>query len=356
MYVKLFSAALLGAWITFSVGQPAAEAADLPSTNLKVSGGNRTSQLFRHVYGPFWSKDLMEMTGGAITADFASIDELGLKGPEILRLLKLGVFDISHGTISYMAGEDARFEGLDLSGLTLDIETQRAISDAYKPVLSNRLESVHNVKLLTLAPVTVQAFYCREDIGGLAGLEGKKVRVFNKTMADFVEAVGGATVNIPFAEVVPAMQRGVADCAITGTASGNTARWWEVTSYLYVLPMGWAMTFFGANLDSWNRLDESVRDYLTAELAVLEDKMWAQADGDVQDGIDCNTGMDVCDSGIEADPKMKLIEVSDADRALHAELMQSTVVPRWAERCGEECAMEWNDTIGKVLGIMAPAN
>ncbi len=354
MTVRILTAAILGAWIAFSVAQPAAEAADLPKTNLKVSGGNRTSQLFRHVYGPFWSNDLMEMTEGAITADFASIDELGLKGPEILRLLKLGVFDISHGTISYMAGEDARFEGLDLSGLTLDIETQRAISEAYKPVLAKRLESAHNVKLLTLAPVTVQAFYCREDIGGLSGLKGKKVRVFNKTMADFVEAVGGVTVNIPFAEVVPAMQQGVADCAITGTASGNTARWWEVTSYLYVLPMGWAMTFFGANVDSWNRLDASVQEYLTAELAELENRMWAQAAGDVQDGIDCNTGMDVCDSGIEADPKMTLIEVSDADRALHGELMQSTVVPRWAERCGSECAMEWNDTIGNVLGISAP--
>lgn len=353
MKTGFVGAALLGAAAIFTLGQ-LAEAADLPKTNLKVSGGNRTSQLFRHVYGPFWSQGLAEKTGGAITADFASLEELGLKGPEILRLLKLGVFDISHGTISYMAGEDARFEGLDLSGLTLDIDSQRKVAEAYKPVLSDRLAQAHKVKLLTLAPVTVQAFYCRESINGLADLKGKKVRVFNKTMADFVEAVGGATVNIPFAEVVPAMQRGVADCAITGTASGNTARWWEVTSYLYVLPMGWAMTFFGANIDNWNRLDPQVQEYLTTELAALEDKMWAQAAADVQDGIDCNTGAGECDTGIPADPKMTLIDVTDADRDLHAKLMRDTVVPRWAERCGGDCAKEWNGTIGKVLGITAP--
>jgi hypothetical protein len=30
---------------------------------------------------------------------------------------------------------------------------------------------------------------------------------------------------MPFAEVVPALQRGVVDCAVTGTLSGNTAGW-----------------------------------------------------------------------------------------------------------------------------------
>ncbi|MGQ0535176.1 MAG: ATP phosphoribosyltransferase, partial [Methanobacteriota archaeon] len=39
---------------------------------------------------------------------------------------------------------------------------------------------------------------------------------FNKTLTDFVEGIGGTTVTIPFADVVPAMQRGVADCGVTG--------------------------------------------------------------------------------------------------------------------------------------------
>ena len=37
----------------------------LPSVNLKVSGGNRTQNLFRYVYGPFFTEELPERSGGA---------------------------------------------------------------------------------------------------------------------------------------------------------------------------------------------------------------------------------------------------------------------------------------------------
>ena len=188
-----------------------------------------------------------------MTTTFGSIEELGIKGPEILRLLSLGIFDISEGTISYMAGEDPHFDGLDLPGVTLDIDTQRETAiEAYKPVLAKLMAEKFNTRLLSMSPVALQVFYCRGEIDGLASLEGKKVRTFNRAMADLVEAAGASTINLTFAEVVPAMQQGVADCAVTGTSAGNTARWWEVTDHLYPLPMGWSMTFFAANQDSWN--------------------------------------------------------------------------------------------------------
>jgi hypothetical protein len=32
------------------------------------------------------------------------------------------------------------------------------------------------------------------------------------------------------------------------------------------------------------------------------------------------------------------------------------VLPRWAARCGAECVRNWNDTVGKVVGLTAKAN
>ena len=66
------------------------------------------------------------------------------------------------------------------------------------------------------------------------------------------------------------MQRGVADCAITGTSAGNTARWWEVSDRLYTLPMGWSMIFLAANHETWQKLDPKVRDFLEKEFAEFE--------------------------------------------------------------------------------------
>ena len=52
----------------------------VPEVNLKVSGGNRTQNLFRYVYGPFFTEELPEKSGGVATTTFGSIEELGIEG------------------------------------------------------------------------------------------------------------------------------------------------------------------------------------------------------------------------------------------------------------------------------------
>ena len=333
----------------------AAAAQDLQKINLKVSGGNQTQNMFQRIYKPFFTETLQAKSGGAITTTFGSLEELGLRGPEVLRLLRQGVFDISEGTLSYMAGEDARFDGLDLPGVTLDIATQRKAADAFRPVLAKTLEEKYNTKLLSMSPIAIQAFYCKGEIKGVDSLRGKAVRTFNRAMSSLVEGFGGSTVNLPFAEVVPAMQRGVAQCAITGTSAGNTARWWEVSDHLYMLPMGWSMTFFGANSRNWARLDEKTRSFLEAQFKELEDRMWAQAESDIIDGANCNTGRGPCKDGIQANPKMTYVEATEADRVAAQKVLRERVLPDWAQRCGAECVTQWNATVGKVTGLEAKA-
>ena len=40
-----------------------------------------------------------------------------------------------------------------------------------------------------------------------------------------------SAVTIAFAEVVPALQKGVADCGITGTMPAYNAKWWQVVTH-----------------------------------------------------------------------------------------------------------------------------
>ena len=347
----LISALVLGGIVALAGN---ATAADYQNTHLKMAGLTSTQNMFKYILKPYFGEEISKKTGGAVTVDYKPSDVLGLKGTEILRLLKMGVFDISTGAISYMAGEDPRFEGMDLPGLAMSIEEARKVADAYKPVIAERMAKFHNTKLLELYPITVQVWYCRTPIGGLADVKGKKVRVYNASMADFVEAAGAGGVNIPFVEVVPAMNRGVADCALTGTSAGNTARWWEVTKYLFNMPMGWAIQFVAINMDTWNRLDAKVQEFLLGEFSMLNEKLWAQAAADVQDGINCNTGKGECKYGIKADPPMTFVPVTSGDKALHKKIVEETVVARWAKRCGSDCAKRWNATIGKVVDMKAP--
>ena len=104
----------VGLGVAFSIFASMVHAQQLPATSLKVLGGNQTQNMFRYIEKPFFTKELGEKSNGSITTTFGSLEELGIKGPEVLPLLRLGVFDIAEGTLSYMAGEDPRFDGLDL--------------------------------------------------------------------------------------------------------------------------------------------------------------------------------------------------------------------------------------------------
>ncbi|MEH6633285.1 MAG: TRAP transporter substrate-binding protein [Halopseudomonas aestusnigri] len=308
--------------------------------------GNLTN--YQKHEGPFWNDYIGKATGGKITGEIKPQTELGLKGFEIMRLIKLGVFDYAYGLPGYVAAETPVLEGLDLSTLTQDITTQRKVSDAYFPVLEKEFAKVYNAKLLQLYPFPSQTLWCRDEIKSLADLRGKKIRVYSATLGDFVEGAGGTSVTVPFAEVIPALEKGVVDCGITGTMSAYKAKWHQVANYAYVLRVGWGMAFGAMNINTWDSLGAEKQAVLTKELSTMTDAMWDETASEDKIAIACITG-GKCDIG-EAGA-MVLVEPSEADLIQRVEIMNSIVLPRWAERCGDECINNWKKTVGPVVGL-----
>jgi TRAP-type C4-dicarboxylate transport system substrate-binding protein len=348
--IKALAGGLAGAAI-FAAG---ALAQDLPKTSLKVVGAWGNLSQFKNYEQPFWTKDISEKSKGAITAEITPFNEMGLKGAEIFRLMRLGVIDFGSTVLGYVAGDDARNEAVDLAGLAPDVATARKISDAYKPVYNAFYREKFGIEVLGIWPYPAQVIFCNGEIKGLADLKGKKVRTGNRTLAEFVEALGGTGVTLAFSEVVPALQNKVVDCAITGTLSGNSAKWYEVATHIYALPVGWSQVMHAVNSKRWNSLDPKVRDFIKAEIANLEDKIWKATDIETQQGFDCNIGKDTCTMGTKA--KMTLVPVTEADKALLKKTLTETVVPKWAARCAGDCVAKWNDSIGKIVGVTAKSN
>ena len=222
-----------------------AAAQDLPKSHFKVIGLNGPTPASIHDEVPFWRKTITEASKGAITADITPLDQMGIDDKTMLRLLKLGVMDFAGMDISKMAGDDPRFEACDLAGLTLDPDKARAACDAYRAVIDRQMQKNWNAKLLAFGGNTPQVFWCKDVATGLAGFKGKKVRVFNNTMRDFLGGVGATAVSMAFAEVVPALSAGVVDCGVTGSLSGNTAGWNEVTKSIYPMSLGWSINVRG---------------------------------------------------------------------------------------------------------------
>ena len=193
--------------------------------------------------------------------------------------------------------------------------------------------------------------FCNAEIKGLADIKGKKVRTSSRTTAEFVEALGGSSVTMAFGEVVPALQNKVVDCAITGSLSGYSAKWYEVSTHLVALPINWNQQIHAVNQKAWDKLDPNVRTFLQANVKTLVDNIWDAAARQTQEGYDCNTGAAACPFPVKG--KMVLVQPSDADRALLKKVTQEAVLPKWAARCSAQCVKDFNATVGKTLGVTA---
>ncbi len=331
-----------------------ASAADLPKNAFKVVGTWGNLSNYKNHEGPFWNKTVPEHSNGALTAHAQPLTELGLKGFELMRLLKLGVFDFAFGSIGYVASEDAVFEGVDLSGIAPSIESMHKVAELYRPILDKAFEKTFGAKLMILNPFPSQLIFCNADIKSIQDLKGKRIRGYSTTLGDFVEGAGASSVTISFAEVVPALQKGVADCGITGTMPAYQAKWYEVITHVLKLRVGWGMAFGAFNLKRWNQLDKATQAFFTKEFKALEDEMWAATKAEDEMGIICNTGMGKCTEG--APGHMKLVEASASDEKARQKILNDFVLKRWANRCSDQCVKDWNDTVGKYLKLTAKAN
>ena len=203
-----------------------------------------------------------------------------------------------------------------------------------------------------LYPFPSQTLWCNGEVNGIEDLNGKKIRVYSTTLGDFVEGVGGTSVTVSFSEVIPALEKGVVDCAITGTMSAYTAKWNQVATHAYTLRVGWGLAFGAMNMDKWNSLSADQQALMQSEIATLTDAMWAETATEDDVAISCITG-GACKVG-EAG-SMTLVEPSKADLKARDAIATDVVLARWAERCGEECAANWNAAVGPILGLTAAA-
>jgi TRAP-type C4-dicarboxylate transport system substrate-binding protein len=282
---------------------------------------------------------------------FRTFQELGMKGEELTRLASRGGFDIVALLGGYVSGDAPFFIGSDIPGLAPTLEDAKKQTDAYREVLDKYMQQHLNVKLLTLWPYPLQILYCREPVKSLEDLRGKRIRVHGTALSDLVKGIGGIAVSIPFAEVYTSLQRGVADCAATSTLAGNAQKWYEVSNTLVTLPLGWATSAHVAHKGFWDKLEPGARSFLTKEMAAMEKMLWDMARDRGEDALSCNMG-GACKHGTKG--AMKLYRLSAPELAKVKGLVSESILLDWAKECTSKykpCKAEWNQTIGKVVGV-----
>jgi len=156
-----------------------------------------------------------------------------------------------------------------------------------------------------------------EDIKGL------KVRVFGKTLGEFIKAVGAVPTLMSGSEQFLAYQRGTVDAGMTAINAVKSRKLYEVMDYLTVTNHADVEFVVLINEKTWQGLSQGQRDILTAAARKVETALraqYAKIDADALDFIANKT-------------KMKVVRISDADRAAWRAATRS-VVDTYIEKAG----------------------
>lgn len=330
-------------------------ASPVMAQDLSVVGSWSSLPLDKQFETPFWTKTLPAASNGKINVTMTTHDQMNLGVADVYRLLGNGVYDVAMTVGDYAVADAPALEGLDVPLVALTAPEARAMVDAARPMVEDIFRTTFNSHVLAIAPYPPQVVFCNSDVSKLDDLKGLKIRASGRMTAKFLEALGAEGVNVSFAEVPGALQKGVVDCAVTGAGSGYSAGWWEVSTNLMPIPLGgWDPVVTAINLDKWNSLDAETQKLISTQIKTkFEDPAWADAQDALKNDIACLTGNGTCPKG-EA-RSMKLVKVSDADFAKAREILVDTVLPEWAKRAGGDWAKRWNDTVGKVVGVTIAA-
>ncbi|MGB6105523.1 MAG: TRAP transporter substrate-binding protein [Pusillimonas sp.] len=296
--------------------------------------------------------DFAKHSGLPVEVDYKPMDSLGIKDVEGLRTLRSGLFDVVSLRLNQVARDEPFFLGLDLVGLNPDYKTTRAVVDAYRDEFDKRLQERFNGKLLAVWPFGPQVLFCKPEITGLKDLQNKKVRVYDQSLAKFIENIGGIPVTLAFGEVQQALQRGLVDCAITGPSSANSAGWPEVSNYFMPIGFSVGMQAYGMNLKTWNKFNDEQKAKLTEIFQNYENELFKYSEELFDDAVRCNVGKEPCTT--VRSYQMKEVAVSDADKQVIREAMSKISLPEWAEVCEKSykgCEAVWKSSIGPVVGI-----
>lgn len=349
LFRSLPACAALCALAVSWAGPGAAQAPDDSAVKLSIVGGLAGVTQYTKLEQPFWLSEMPQRAKGRIVATIRPLDGGSLRGQEMLQLMRLGVVPFGTALMAVVAGDEPELNALDLPILNPDMATLRSTTQALRQHVAKVLRERYGIELLAIYTYPAQVLFCQEPFSSLNDIAGRKVRTSSVGQSELMTALRAIPVMVPFAEITSAVSTGVVDCAITGTLSGYEIGLPDVTSHVHAMAISWGLSLFGANAAFWDTLPADVRQIILAGVTDLERRVWEQAEADTARGLACDSGAEAC--GKALDRPMTVVSQSPADEERRRRLLEEVVLPRWIERCGDDCVETWNTYLAPVHAI-----
>jgi TRAP-type C4-dicarboxylate transport system substrate-binding protein len=286
-------------------------------------------------------EQLDQRTGGRIKLELTTVEELGLTGSEVLRVLRTGLVDIAEANVSYVASDLPILEATEIPGLASSYDKGKQILATWMDQVVRPLEPQIGAKVLSNFAWNSAYLFTREPLQSLDSLRGQKIRVYSPGLAAYVEALGAEPISMPISEVYSALQRGVMDGLLTGADQITAMQLWDVTPAITDLNLAPFGAYIVIGQKSYNALPADLKEIVDGLSQELTDEGWKLGDANNQVGLSAarEHGMSV---------------VIPAPQEWQPELTaaaQKHVLPMWQSRVGESAVQSFNEILGPLSGV-----
>ncbi|MCH8801891.1 MAG: TRAP transporter substrate-binding protein DctP [Chloroflexi bacterium] len=324
--------------------------AEKPVFNFTFSCINRTLDPCELLAAPGGMIDrVWERTNGQVQIQSSSFPELGLAGPDTLRLLGDGTLGMAELYSGYIGGDLPIVDVANLWGVIPDIDTNWRTIEAVREPLHKLLEERSNGVILGEMYYGNNLLYANDPLRTGADFDGLRIRSHSTILGDLITGLGADSRFVAFSEVYTAMDRGILDAAVTCGPCGAGVRWFEVADYLVGPIITIGVTYITVNKDRWNEMPEDLQVIMREE-AQRHQELNRRLVEDVWDpaGIAENIA-----------GGMEYIEFTPELVAALRQASIDVVIPNWVNRNGgptSDAVKMFNDFVSPIIGVTIDAN
>ncbi|WP_089422988.1 MULTISPECIES: TRAP transporter substrate-binding protein [Roseobacteraceae] len=226
-----------------------------------------------------WTEQVGVMSGGRIAIELLPVGAV-VEYNETQDAVGAGILDGHITDVSYFSGKDPAF-GLianPIGAWSSPEEMFRFMRYGGGNELMEDLEKPYNLHFVGATTTGLEGFVSKKPLGGVDDLKGLKVRAPEGLIQQVFAAAGAVPVNLPYAEVFTALDKGVIDAADSTVFSTNHSQGLHEAGNNPVYPGFHSMPLVevSMNLDKWNSLPEDLQAIMTVSVRDLASDMVAQ--------------------------------------------------------------------------------
>lgn len=272
-----------------------------------------------------FKEEVEKLSGGEIAVEIYDSAQL-YKDSEVPQAVGSGQVEMGVASLTRYVGEIPAVDVFYLPFLFNTEEKVRAAVAADSQVrrlIDEAIETTGSKVLWWQAYGGVILLSNGEPIATPDDMKGKKVRVFGKTLGDWVQTVGGVPTLISGSEQFLAYQRGTVDIGMTGVSGVQSRSLWDVMDTITKVNVADIEFIVVINKDVWEGLTEQQQLWVNEAASRAEDTV-----RDQMAEIEAEAYAEAEQNG------MTIYDLSDAELEQWRQASQP-VIEQWLQSAGE---------------------